>query len=341
MKENKFIYYLFQIVGPLILSGLILWWMYRGFDWGEFAEALEFHTNWSWMLLSMPFGITAQMFRALRWKQMLEPLNESPRTSVSINAIFLSYAASLVVPRIGEVLRCGVLRRYDGTSFSKSLGTVVTERIVDSVFVLILAIVATLFQLPVFLAFFQRTGIGVQHVFDGFSVAGYLVTGICLVSVCLLGAWVLYRLSVFQKTRNIVQNLRDGLLSLGKVKNLPLYLIYTIGIWLSYYLHFYFTFFCFECTSSAGMDAALVAFVVGCFAVLVPTPNGAGPWHFAVKTVLMLYGVSAHGGEIFVLTVHTLQTLLVLVLGLYALVAFQFTSRRVPDLQHNSKEINP
>ena len=77
------------------------------------------------------------------------------------------------------------------------------------------------------------------------------------------------------------------------------------------------------------MSAALVAFVVGCFAVLVPTPNGAGPWHFAVKTVLLLYGVQAQDGVMFVLTVHTLQTLLVLVLGLYAIVRLQFI-RRIP-----------
>lgn len=76
------------------------------------------------------------------------------------------------------------------------------------------------------------------------------------------------------------------------------------------------------------MMAALVAFVVGTFAVLVPTPNGAGPWHFAVKSVLVLYAVPQTDAALFVLIVHTLQTILVVLLGLYALLALAFTPRR-------------
>lgn len=329
MKDNKIINYAFQVIGPLVLSGLILWWMYRGFDWDEFFEALTYHTNWAWMLFSMPFGIFAQVFRALRWKQALEPVREYPRTSVCINSVYLSYAASLVIPRIGEVLRCGVLSRYDGTSFTKSLGTVVTERIVDSVFVALLAGLTILFQMPVFITFFRETGVSVLGILQGFSVTGYIVTVVCILASILLLVWLIKRLSMFKKTRNIFQDLRDGLISLRKIKNVPLFLVYTVGIWLSYYLHFYFTIFCFESTASLSMSAVLVAFVVGCFAVLVPTPNGAGPWHFAVKTVLLLYGIQAHDGVVFVLTVHTLQTMLVLVLGLYAIVRLQFI-RRIP-----------
>ena len=76
-----------------------------------------------------------------------------------------------------------------------------------------------------------------------------------------------------------------------------------------------------------GPTAALVAFVVGCFAVLVPTPNGAGPWHFAVKTILVLYGVNQVDGAMFVLVVHTIQTLLVVALGLYGAAALFFTKK--------------
>jgi uncharacterized membrane protein YbhN (UPF0104 family) len=96
----------------------------------------------------------------------------------------------------------------------------------------------------------------------------------------------------------------------------------------SYYLHFYLTFFCFDFTAHLGPMVALVAFVVGSFAVLVPTPNGAGPWHFAVKTVLVLFGVSAVDGAMFALLVHSIQTLLVALLGLYALAAIGLDKRR-------------
>ena len=91
---------------------------------------------------------------------------------------------------------------------------------------------------------------------------------------------------------------------------------------------FLFDFLLFSYTSGLGITAALIAFVVGTFAVLVPTPNGAGPWHFAVKTILVLYGVCESDAVVFVLIVHTLQTLLVVLLGLYAAGALAFTRRR-------------
>ena len=109
-----------KIVLPLLLGGLILYWMYRGFDFRSIEHVLFHEMSWTWMLLSFPFGIMAQVFRAWRWQQTLEPIGEHPRNATSICSIFLSYAASLVVPRIGEFTRCGVLKRWDGISFAKT-----------------------------------------------------------------------------------------------------------------------------------------------------------------------------------------------------------------------------
>ena len=124
-----------------------------------------------------------------------------------------------------------------------------------------------------------------------------------------------------------------GIVSLRGVRNLPLYVAYSVGIWVAYFLHFYLAFFCFDFTSGIGPGAALAIFCVGSFAVLVPTPNGAGPWHFAVKTMLVLYGVDGALAADFALVVHTLQTMLVVVLGIYALVDLPFIRRRGHTLQ--------
>ena len=75
-----------------------------------------------------------------------------------------------------------------------------------------------------------------------------------------------------------------------------------------------------------------MTFIVGSIAVVVPTPNGAGPWHFAVKTMLMLYGVASTDALFFVLIVHSIQTLLVILLGVYAWLALSFDRRRVRPL---------
>ena len=124
-----------KIALPLFLGGAILYWMYRDFDFQQIKHVLLEEMNWTWMLLSFPFGILAQMFRGWRWRQTLEPVDEHPRHSTSIHAIFLSYAASLIIPRVGEFTRCAVLKRYDNISFPKALGTVVTERAIDSLLV--------------------------------------------------------------------------------------------------------------------------------------------------------------------------------------------------------------
>ncbi|MBQ5572345.1 MAG: flippase-like domain-containing protein, partial [Bacteroidales bacterium] len=121
-----------KVVFPFVLGGVILYWMYRGFNWDELREGFS-EMNWTWMILSFPFGISAQVFRGWRWKQTLEPLGEHPTTSNCINSVLVSYAASLAIPRIGEVSRCGILKRNDGVSFTKAIGTVLTERIIDSV----------------------------------------------------------------------------------------------------------------------------------------------------------------------------------------------------------------
>lgn len=312
---------------PLLLAAAILWWMYRGFHWEHVKEALERDMAWTWMWLSLPFGVLAQVFRALRWRQALAPLGMRPRCHTSICAIFLSYSSSLVIPRVGEVLRCGVLSRWDGIKLSHSVGTVVTERVVDMVLILLLAIVTIAFQIPVFTRFMESTGMSLHSLLQGFTPAGYLVTGLSLLLI-LFTSWLLCRkYKFYSRTRSVVSDLADGLLSVRKVKNPSLFLVYSIAIWAAYYLHFYLTFFCFDFTENVGAMAALVAFVVGSFAVLVPTPNGAGPWHFAVKTVLVLYGVGNVDGAVFVLVVHTIQTLLVLLLGLYALLALALTPR--------------
>ena len=302
---------------PFVLGIGILWWMYRGTDWRDFLHCVSREMHWGWMALSLVFGILPQLFRAWRWRMALKPLGEQTRARVCVDAIFLSYASSLVVPRIGEVTRCGTLKKCDGVSFSKSLGTVLTERLVDSVMVILLTAVAVLSQLPVLLQFLRTTGMSLEQVLGRFTTTGYVVTVLCAVAVLGFGYYLFKNLSFFSKSREIARNIWTGILSLRDVKNLPLYLLYSLGIWVGYYLHFYIAFFCFDFTCGIDPVAAFLIFCVGTFAVLVPTPNGAGPWHFAVKTMLVLYGVAEPQAILFALVVHAIQTMEVVLLGAY------------------------
>lgn len=316
-----------KVALPLLLGGAILYWMYRDFDFQSIRHVLFSEMNWAWMFLSFPFGIMAELLRGWRWRQTLEPLGEKPRTSVCINAVFLSYGASLVVPRIGEFTRCGILKRWDSISFTKALGTVVTERAVDSLLVLLVTATTFLFQLSVFGTFFKKTGTSMDSILLQFSPAGYLVTAICCVAALILLHFMLRHLSFYDKVKSTLSGIWQGVISLKNVRHPIRFVLFTIGIWGSYFLHYYLTFFCFDFTSGLGIDCALVTFVVGSIAVIVPTPNGAGPWHFAVKTMLILYGVADVQALYFVLIVHTIQTMLVAALGIYAWIHLSLTNR--------------
>lgn len=320
-----------KVTTPFILGGAILYWMFRNFDFKSMERVLCEEMNWWWMLLSFPFGILAQAFRGWRWKQALEPVGENPRTSTTIYSIFISYAASLAVPRIGEFTRCGVLKRWEGTSFPKAIGTVVTERAVDSLLILILTLITFLSQVPVFLTFFSKTGTRFDEIFGMFTTTGYIVTAICGVAFLISLYSVRKKLSFYDKVKATLHGVIEGVMSLRGVKNIPLFLFYSIAIWASYFLHYYLTFFCFSGTAHLGITCAMVTFIVGSIAVLVPTPNGAGPWHFAVKTMLILYGVADNEALYFVLIVHTVQTLLVIAIGVYAWAALAFKERRLRD----------
>ena len=336
MERKTFGSNLLKIVMPLTLGGAILYWMYRDFDFQMVRHVMLHEMNWTWMLLSFPFGILAQAMRGWRWKQTLDPIGEHPRHSTAVNAVFLSYAVSLVIPRIGEFTRCGVLKRWEDISFSKALGTVVTERAVDTLIVMFYSGLILLVEMSVFGTFFRKTGTSLDHILSSFSLTGYLVTAICGVAALVLLHLLLKNLSIYNKVKTTLGGIWEGVLSLRGIKNLPLYLFFSVGIWVCYFLPYYLTFFCFDFTEDLGLGCALVSFVVANFAVIVPTPNGAGPWHFAIKTMLILYGVADEQALYFVLIVHSVQTMLVIALGVWAWARLAFTPKRKAEVLQES-----
>lgn len=320
MNNNYLLKKTLNIAIPFLLGGAILWWMYRDFDFKGMEDTFLHGMNWGWMLFSLVFGVTGQMFRGIRWKQTLEPMGEHASVKDCIHAVFISYASSLIIPRSGELSRCGVLAKYDNVNFSKALGTVVTERIIDTLLIFVITAVVILSQVAIFDTFFDKTGVSLIDTLRGFTATGYIVTAICLIITLAFLWYALHKFTFMTKIRQAVDNVREGILSLRGVKNKWLFAFYTIAIWLSYFLHYWITFRCFDFTLGLGFTAAIVSFIVGSISVIVPTPNGAGPWHFAVKTILILYGLADTDAVTFVLIVHTVQTALVPILGIFSLV---------------------
>ena len=326
-ERKKIFKKVLQVVFPLLLGAFILVWVYRDFNFQRVGEVLTGGMDYGWIAVSLVFGVFANLFRGWRWKLALEPLGEYPRTSHCVYAIFISYASNLVIPRVGEVTRCGVLSKYDGVSFSKSLGTVVSERMIDTLCVGLITGLVLLSQMPVFATFFAETGTNVGRYAEVLTSGHFYLIILCALAILVLGFFLIRNIALFAKLKGILQNVWQGVVALKDIKHIPLYIIYTVGIWVCYFLEFYLAFYAFGFSAHLGVSAGLVLFVVGTLAVIVPTPNGAGPWHFAVMTMMMLYGVGKEDAGIFALLVHGIQTFLLILLGIYGLSALPFTNK--------------
>ena len=238
----------------------------------------------------------------------------------------MAYAANLVLPRVGEVSRCVILERHERVPFAHALGTLVMERMIDTLMVVLITLVAVALQWQVFVEFIGEAGFRLPGGAILSTPHGLVISLLSMVAIVVLLFFFLRKLSIWQKIRSFAARFMEGLLSLKKMKNGWLFVVETVGIWFCYFMQFYLCFFCFGFSNGLSVAAGLLLFVGGSIAVVVPTPNGAGPWHFAIISIMVLYGVSTTDAQVFALIVHSTQTLLVAVLGLYGIAALQVRS---------------
>lgn len=307
---------------PLLLGAFILYIIYNDFNFSQIWISLK-EMDMFWFTITTIFIILSHVIRGLRWKLALAPLGLHPDSSVSINSIFVSYAANLVIPRFGEVSRCVILEQYNRIPFAQSLGTLVTERLIDTLVVATMTTIAVALQWNVFMEFINKVGIATP----GDNIGGWIIIILSATAIAAMLYVFMRKMSIWKKIRSFISRFSDGLLSITKMKNGWLFIVETLAIWFCYFMQFYLCFFYFPFTENLSFLAGLLLFVAGSIAVVVPTPNGAGPWHFAVISIMTLYGVSETDASVFALIVHSTQTLIVAILGIYALIMLQFKKR--------------
>jgi len=229
---------------------------------------------------------------------------------------------------MGEVARCGALSKYERISFVKLIGTVVTERIIDVLVLLLFTLVAFISQFGMVLQFLNNNpevGKKVISVVTSPVLIGIIV--IMLLSLVLL--WKKIRQSkLYRKMENLIGNLREGLISFKNVKKKGALIFHSLFIWLMYYMMTYVTFFAFDFTSGLSPFAALMTFVSGSFGMVAPVQGGLGTWHFMTKESLALYGVGNENGIIFALVAHATMTLLLIVGGILSMMALPLVNRK-------------
>lgn len=326
-KKNSFVNILVKIVLPLVLGVLILYFLFRNTDFHKMWEILK-DANFGILLFSLIFGALANYIRSFRWKLLITPLGYDPKISNLTLSFFGNYAVNLALPRAGELWRCGMISKEEKIPFGKLLGTLVLDRILDTVTVAVITLLAFCVNMQFFLKYLK----GNKAVLD--SVLDVVKTPLLYIVIFLFTAITFIIFKYFGNNK-FVKAIKDfcvsmwnDMKSIGKMKQKKSLVLYSAAIYICYFCYFYTTFFAFDFTSNLGFKAGLVAFALSSVSMIVPTNGGMGAWHAAVIAALMLYGVSATSSEAFAFGVFAVQNVWVLLTGFIAIAIFSIKNRK-------------
>lgn len=330
----------------LLIAILLLWYVYRDLDLSAMLARLRV-ADFSWIILSVLVSMISHSIRAYRWNLLLRPLGYPNLTIFrTLLAVMVGYFANLVIPRMGEVSRCGLLKRTDNIPITTSLGSVVAERFVD--FCSLIVCTALLFIIEFqrlkefFFSFFDSTvgRIG-QNVF-----AIYVLVGIVFLFIVLffaLGRFFKEKFKhnqTFNKIKHFAREVARGVTSIGNVENKAGFWTATVLIWFLYFLMSYLVFFSLPETAGLGWRAGWSVLVMGALGMSAPVQGGIGTFHALVSSVLLLYGISETEGVLFATLVHGIQTLTFVFFGGISFFVASVIAAKKPILQEKVEANN-
>lgn len=317
-----------KFVSFFLLGIFIFWLVYKDQDIHRIKSVLTNEVNYLWIVISMFLGLASHISRSLRWNLLIEPLGRKPRLLNTFLAVMVGYLMNLALPRMGEISRCGVLARYEKISFTKLVGTVVLERLIDVIVLLILTAVMVVTQFGQVLEFLHNNP-EVSQKLQKVIFSPVLLGGLVAV---LLVFWLMRhkvrKSGLLKKVKEIIQQFVEGLQTVRTMKHKGAFIFHSFFIWGMYYLMFYLVFFSFGFTSHLGPLAGLTVFVLGSFGMVAPVQGGIGAWHFMVIEGLALYGVDRADGKIYALLAHGTTTAVLILLGLIGLLILPFVNER-------------
>lgn len=316
-----------KVVIPLVVGVGLFYWLYNNVDVEQMKNILRYDVDYTWIGVMLVISTFSHVFRAMRWRLQLRALGIDAPLGVLVVSIFGTYAVNLVFPRLGEVWRCGYISRRQKAPFTKVVGSMVADRLSDTVTVLTLTLVTMCLAWSAFDKFFDAF----PQVKDGiFNTVTSPVTwiGVAVVAGLVVALFKLgKRFSFIQKIDNAIAGLWQGFYSITKMKGKRWFLIYTLLIWGCYFTQLYVCFFAFPFTKDLGIVCALVCFVLSSISMGIPTNGGLGAWHIAIIFGLSLYGVGTFSinrpdanATAFAMLVWGTQTLLLIALGIYSYV---------------------
>jgi glycosyltransferase 2 family protein len=328
----KFILFLFIAVLLVALA-------FRGISIRTILARI-YEAKFIWVFFSFLLSAVALVSRAYRWSLLLEPLGYKPPLQKTFYALMTGYLANLAFPRLGEVTRCGSLSKAESIPFNVLLGTVIIERIVDVLSLLICILITTIIEFKR-LGHFLRSGI-LEPILN--KLRTILSSPIGLIGLVLLIALAFLTIRYLNKKKNkkeggnrianLIKGIIDGIDSIRKLEKPWAFVFHSIFIWVLYYFGVYVALFALPSTSSLGFGAALFLLVAGGIGMSAPVQGGIGAYHLLVSQGLILYGLTQQDGLTFATLLHGLQIVLIVLFGSIS-VLFLFLGRDRKKIQES------
>ncbi|MES2515418.1 MAG: lysylphosphatidylglycerol synthase transmembrane domain-containing protein [Bacteroidota bacterium] len=334
---NKSTKSIIQFIVLLGIGILLVWLSFRSV-WTEKEKILEsFKTaDYLWVGVSILIAFLSHFLRAFRWNYLLKPAGYSVKPANALGAVLVGYFANYGLPRMGEITRCTLVTKYDNVPFEVALGTVITERIVD------MLILIVIFFLTLFAQFSQLKDLTATYIYNpmvhklqGISENPMgLISLIVIVLVCVIGFFLLRRKFsglLKGKLGNVIKGFGKGLSSVKDMEHKFQFIILSLAIWASYFYSLYVCFFAFDGTSQLGQSECLVLLLFGTFGVVF-SPGGLGAYPAIITALLTYYGIEQIAAFSFPWMAWTSQFVLIVVLGLLSLILLPIINKNKNDV---------
>lgn len=316
--NKKYLQYLIGFVVAIIM----LVFAFKDIQWKEIKNGFQ-QANYFWILMSMLIGVTEKVIRASRWNMLLRASGYNPRLISTFCGVAIGYLANMALPRMGEVTRCGVVYKADKIPVAQVFGTVVLERIVDVITLLFVILLALGIEHGIFYHWLIQT----FHITPAqqnkilFSLLIITILGTVFM-IIIIKKWKKFtpHNPWLNKVKQFLEGLVQGLISIHKVKNIPLFLLYTALIWLCYTLTTYCIFLALPSTIHLALTAALVVTLIGAIGMAAPVQGGIGVYHYIVSQSMIAYHINPKESLISATLNHSSQALLVIFAGVICMV---------------------
>ena len=321
-KTSKTLWY----VVFLALGVALLWFSFRNIDLSQLWTDIK-SAKYSWMLLSLACLAISLYFRALRWNIQIEALGYKTRASSTYGAVLIAYLANCIFPRLGEVVRCSVLKRKENIPFDKTFGSVISERIIDLLVLFTLAFLVIVFQWKLLGSLITSWMTPLVNKLINNVLLGIIVVVVGIVFIVFL----IKLIKRNKKIASIWHGFIDGIKSVITMKKKWRFVLYTLGVWGFYVIMTWLPFYMLSETSHLGAVEAITLLGIATLGVVAPVPGGIGTYHFIAITLLSgFYGISEQVAGSFAAINHGSQMIFYLITGILAYVVMFFFDKRKP-----------